>query len=101
GLVTQEERDLGDVAVLYRTHAQSRVLEEMLRLYRIGYRIVGGLSFFQRKEIKDVRAYLRLVANPASDTCFERVVNVPARGIGRATLDRVREHARATGAGLL
>jgi DNA helicase-2/ATP-dependent DNA helicase PcrA len=101
GLVSQEGREHGDVAVLYRTHAQSRVLEEMMRLYRIGYRIVGGLSFFQRKEIKDVRAYLRLVGNPASDTCFERVVNVPPRGIGKATLDRVRAHARAGGVGLL
>jgi DNA helicase II / ATP-dependent DNA helicase PcrA len=101
GLVSQEGREHGDVAVLYRTHAQSRVLEEMLRLHRIGYRIVGGLSFFQRKEIKDVRAYLRLVGNPASDTCFERVVNVPARGIGKATLDRVRAHARLAGISLL
>jgi DNA helicase-2/ATP-dependent DNA helicase PcrA len=102
GLVAQEGREPGDIAILYRTHAQSRVLEEMLRMYRIAYKIVGGLSFFQRKEIKDIRAYLRLVANPASDSCFERVVNVPSRGIGKATLERVRAHASlAGGIGLL
>ncbi|HKE16929.1 MAG TPA: 3'-5' exonuclease, partial [Kofleriaceae bacterium] len=61
----------------------------------------GGVSFFQRREIKDVRAYLRLVLNPASDSCFERVVNVPARGIGDTTVERVRAHARLAGMGLL
>ena len=97
GLVQQEGRSYGDLAVLYRTHAQSRVLEEQLRRYRIEYRIVGGVSFFQRKEIKDALAYVRLVLNPAADSCFERVVNTPTRGIGKTTLDRVRNHARRTG----
>ena len=69
-------------------------LEEMLRMYRIDYKIVGGVSFFQRKEVKDVRAYLRLLVNPVADTCFERVVNVPARGIGKTTVERLRNFAR-------
>ena len=94
GLEAEEGRAWGDVAVLYRTHAQSRVMEEALRAHRIVYRIVGGVSFFQRREIKDVRAYLRLVLNPAADSCFERVVNAPARGIGDTTIERVREHAK-------
>ncbi len=94
GLTGEEGRNWGDMAVLYRTHSQSRVLEEALRVHRIAYRIVGGVSFFQRREIKDIRAYLRLVLNPASDSCFERVVNVPARGIGDTTVERVRAHAR-------
>jgi DNA helicase-2/ATP-dependent DNA helicase PcrA len=101
GLTGEEGRSWGDMAVLYRTHSQSRVLEEALRAHRIAYRIVGGVSFFQRREIKDIRAYLRLVLNPSSDSCFERVVNVPARGIGDTTIERVRAHARLAGISLL
>jgi DNA helicase II / ATP-dependent DNA helicase PcrA len=101
GLVAEEGRDWGDMAILYRTHAQSRVLEEQLRRHRIDYRIVGGVSFFQRREIKDALAYLRLMGNPAADSAFERIVNVPARGIGKTTLDRVRAHAQVAGLGLL
>ena len=93
GLVEHEGRNWGETAILYRTHAQSRVLEEQLRRYRIDYRIVGGLSFFQRREVKDIRAYLRLVTNTAADSCFERIVNVPTRGIGKTTVDRVKAHA--------
>lgn len=93
GLVQQENRNWGDLAVLYRTHAQSRVLEEHLRQHGIEYRIVGGVSFFQRKEIKDALAYMRLVINASADSCFERVVNVPTRGIGKTTLERVRNFA--------
>src|SRR5690606_1098706 len=92
GLVEEEGRALGDVAILYRTHAQSRLIEERLRAHRIDYRVVGGVSFFQRREIKDIRAYLRLVCNPAADSCFERIVNVPSRGIGKTTIERVRAH---------
>jgi len=91
----------GDFAVLYRTHAQSRVLEEALRAKRIPYRIVGGVSFFQRREVKDITEYLRLTANPLADSAFERVVNVPTRGIGDATVDRLRQLARAEGVPLL
>ncbi len=82
------------MAVLYRTHAQSRVLEEALRSARIGYRIVGGLRFFDRAEIKDLLSYLRLTVNPKSDVDLLRVINVPARGIGDTTVDRVQAAAQ-------
>ena len=101
GLVGQERREWGDMAVLYRTRAQSRVLEEQLRRYQIDYRIVGDISFFQRREIKDTLAYLKLVIHPNADLCFERIINVPARGIGKTTVDRVRAHARVAGLSLL
>ena len=84
-----------DVAVLYRSNAQSRVLEEALLAARIPYRVYGGLRFFERAEIKDALAYLRLVSSRVDDTSFERVVNLPTRGIGARTLEIVREHARA------
>jgi DNA helicase II / ATP-dependent DNA helicase PcrA len=89
-----------DIAILYRTNAQSRVLEEHLRAARVPAKVVGAVSFFERKEVKDVVAYLRLLANPAADSAFERVVNVPARGIGDTTVDRLRAAARAHGVGL-
>jgi DNA helicase II / ATP-dependent DNA helicase PcrA len=95
GLRGAEGRGEGDFAVLYRTHAQSRALEEAFRAKRIPYRVVGGVSFFQRREIKDITEYLRLLANDQADTAFERVVNVPARGIGDTTVDRIRVLARA------
>jgi DNA helicase-2/ATP-dependent DNA helicase PcrA len=101
GLVNEEDRSWGDVSVLYRTHAQSRVLEEQLRRYRIDYKIVGGVSFFQRKEVKDSLAYLRLLSNSAADSSFLRIVNVPSRGIGKTTIDRVRAHAKVAGLSLL
>ncbi|HTP57067.1 MAG TPA: UvrD-helicase domain-containing protein, partial [Candidatus Paceibacterota bacterium] len=77
---------LSDCAVLYRTHAQSRALEEGLVRAGVPYRIVGGIRFYERREIKDVLAYLRVINNPADSVSFERIVNVPPRGIGRATL---------------
>lgn len=89
-----------EVAVLYRTNAQSRVLEEHLRAARVPAKVVGAVSFFERKEVKDVIAYLRLITNPGADSAFERVVNVPARGIGDTTVDRLRAASRATGSGL-
>ncbi|MCP4444340.1 MAG: UvrD-helicase domain-containing protein [Myxococcales bacterium] len=95
GLVAEEGREWGDMAILYRTHAQSRVLEEMLRSRGIMYKIVGGVSFFQRREVKDIRAYMRLVSNPAADMSFDRIVNVPARGIGKTTVDHVRYYAKS------
>jgi len=79
----------GDIALLYRTNAQSRAFEEAFRGMAIPYRIWGGLSFYQRKEIKDVIAYLRLVGNPADEEAFKRVINYPARGIGSTTLGRL------------
>nr|WP_321234097.1 UvrD-helicase domain-containing protein [uncultured Psychroserpens sp.] len=78
-----------DFAVLYRTNAQSRAIEDALRKRDIPYRIYGGLSFYQRKEIKDVTAYLRLVLNPADEEALKRVINYPARGIGQTTIDRL------------
>ena len=82
------------IAVLYRSNAQSRVLEEEFIKAGIPYRIYGGLRFFERAEIKDVLAYLRLIVNHADDTAFERIINVPARGIGEVTLNQIREFAK-------
>lgn len=79
----------GDIALLYRTNAQSRAFEEAFRGMAIPYRIWGGLSFYQRKEIKDVIAYLRLIGNPSDEEAFKRVINYPARGIGATTLGRL------------
>ena len=94
-------RSPNEIAILYRTNAQSRVLEEHLRAARVPAKVVGAQSFYERKEIKDVVAYLRLLGNPAADSAFERVVNVPARGIGETTVERLRAAARANGTGLL
>ena len=87
------KRDYEDIAILYRTNAQSRSLEEEMRKLGIPYRIYGGMSFYQRKEIKDAIAYFRLVANVSDDEALERIVNVPKRGIGATTIARVREIA--------
>ena len=84
-----------DTAVLYRMGAQSRVLEETLIRARMPYRIYGGLRFFERQEIKDALAYLRLLHNRDDDTGFERVVNVPTRGIGSTTVEKLRDYARS------
>jgi DNA helicase-2/ATP-dependent DNA helicase PcrA len=89
-----EGRDYRDVAVFYRTNAQSRVLEDALRRASIPHLIVGGVRFYERREVKDVVAYLRLIANPFDDVAFRRAVAAPARGIGKATLDRLAEAAR-------
>ena len=78
-----------DFAVLYRTNAQSRAIEDALRKRNIPYRIYGGLSFYQRKEIKDVLSYLRLVINPSDEEALKRIVNFPARGIGQTTMDKL------------
>lgn len=85
----QENARNGEFAVLYRTNAQSRAIEDALRRKDIPYRIYGGLSFYQHKEIKDVLAYLRLIVNPQDEEAFKRVVNFPARGIGQTTMDRL------------
>ena len=84
-----------ECAILYRSNAQSRLFEENLVRADIPYRVYGGLRFFERAEIKDALAYLRLINNRADDAAFERVVNTPTRGIGAATLERLRRHARA------
>jgi DNA helicase-2/ATP-dependent DNA helicase PcrA len=85
-----------EVAVLYRSNAQSRVFEETLINAGIPYRVYGGLRFFERAEIKDALAYLRLIASRHDDSSFERVANVPTRGVGLKTLETVRESARAS-----
>ncbi|MCB1863856.1 MAG: DNA helicase II [Chromatiales bacterium] len=91
----ETEGRAADCAVLYRSNAQSRVLEDALLRTGIAYRVYGGLRFFERAEIKDAVAYLRLVSNRDDDPSFERVVNLPTRGIGARTLEIVREQARA------
>ena len=89
-----------DAAILYRSNAQSRVFEEILLAARMPYRVYGGLRFFERAEIKDALAYLRLLVNRRDDASFERVVNLPTRGIGAKSLDVVRAAARAAGTSL-
>jgi DNA helicase-2/ATP-dependent DNA helicase PcrA len=85
---------LRDMAVLYRSNAQSRVIEEALMQFGIPYRVYGGLRYFDRQEIKDALAYLRIIANRSDDPAFERIINTPTRGIGDRTLVAIREYAR-------
>ena len=89
-----------EIAILYRSNAQSRVFEEAFLSGRIPYKVYGGLRFFERAEIKDALAYLRLVSNRRDDQSFERVVNLPTRGIGAKSLDIVREYAKGAGCSL-
>ncbi len=99
-LQQKEQAKLGDMAVLYRTNAQSRVFEEMLIKSGIAYNMVGGTKFYERKEIKDVLAYLRLIYNPSDSLSLLRIINVPRRGIGDATIARLAEYAAASGQSL-
>jgi len=96
-LMDEKGYRLRDFALLYRTHAQSRVLEEELMRRGIPYRIVSGQRFYERKEIKDILAYLRLCANPDEDFSFRRIVNCPRRGIGEATLAKIAEYGASRG----
>jgi DNA helicase II / ATP-dependent DNA helicase PcrA len=89
-----------EIAILYRSNAQSRVFEEAFLSARVPYRVYGGLRFFERAEIKDALAYLRLIANRADDASFERVVNLPTRGVGAKSLDVLRDYARANSCSL-
>lgn len=89
-----------DIALLYRTNAQSRSFEETFRTMGIPYRIYGGLSFYQRKEVKDLIAYFRLVCNPHDEEAFKRIINYPARGIGQTTLGKIQTAATASGLSL-
>jgi DNA helicase-2/ATP-dependent DNA helicase PcrA len=91
----------GQIAIVYRTNATSRVFEEALRLARVPYRVVGGRRFYERREVRDVLGYLRLVLNPADDAAFLRVVNVPTRGVGTKTLEVLRAEAATRGEPLL
>jgi len=92
---------LDDVAVFYRTNAQSRVLEDALMRLSVPYRVVGGVRFYERREVKDVLAYLQLIANPDDDVAFRRVVNVPRRGIGDRSVAALEAHALAAGTSLM
>lgn len=88
------ELQWGDFAILYRTNAQSRAFEESLTRYNMPYQVVGGLRFYDRREIKDVLAYLRLIANPSDTVSLKRVINVPKRGVGKGTLDKLEQAAQ-------
>jgi len=92
-----EHCPFSDFAILYRTNAQSRILEDMLRKRNIAYKIYGGTSFYQRKEIKDVISYMRLAVNPLDDEAFKRIVNYPKRGIGDTTIEKLEEAATKNG----
>lgn len=96
----EQGRRRSEVAILYRSNAQSRLLEEQLIAAGIPYRVYGGLRFFERAEVKSALAYLRLIVNRHDDPSFERVVNLPARGIGTRTLEAIRERARSLGVSL-
>ena len=100
GLRQREQADYSDFAILYRTNAQSRIFEEELRKNAIPYKIYGGLSFYQRKEIKDVIAYLRVAVNPNDEEALKRIINYPARGIGQTTVLRIIEAANNHGVSL-
>lgn len=92
-LQLREGLEYGDFAVLYRTNAQSRAIEEALRKENVPYRVIGGTSFYERKEIKDVLAYLTLLVNPTDTASLERVINYPTRGIGNKTQERLQRYA--------
>ncbi len=87
----------GHCAVLYRTNSQSRLVEEALRRYNISYTMVGGFSFYERAEIKDLLSYLRLIRNPHDSMALQRIINTPARGIGKTTLETLERLALETG----
>ncbi|TFE29082.1 DNA helicase PcrA [Cohnella luojiensis] len=97
----QNARRYADHAILYRTNAQSRVVEEILIKSEIPYQIVGGIKFYDRKEIKDILSYLRLVSNPDDDNSLNRIVNVPKRGLGDTTMAKVQEEASRKGISIL
>ena len=100
-LLHRQGYDYESIAVLYRTNAQSRVIEDELRHMGIPYRIYGGMSFYQRKEIKDAIAYFRLAVNPHDNEAFARVINYPLRGIGETTVMKVREASRLSGCSMM
>lgn len=100
GQVDYGKADYSDYAILYRTNAQSRALEEKLLLRNIPYKIIGGQNFYQRKEIKDILAYLKIVCNATDDIAVERIINVPKRGIGATSIAKAKDFARAYGMNL-
>jgi DNA helicase II / ATP-dependent DNA helicase PcrA len=92
-MISQGESNLNDYAIFYRTNAQSRVLEEQLRTIALPYRLIGGIRFYERAEVKDVLSYLRLSQNFSDDMAFKRIINVPARGIGKTTVEQIEQRA--------
>jgi DNA helicase-2/ATP-dependent DNA helicase PcrA len=99
--IRKDKYDLNEFCVLYRMNAQSRVLEDAFRRNGLAYIIIGGISFYKRKEIKDVLAYIRLLVNPADNESLLRVINFPARGIGEVTMTRLNDYAKEKGTGIL
>ncbi|MEN0057277.1 MAG: UvrD-helicase domain-containing protein [Bdellovibrio sp.] len=95
-MINEGEGSYNDYAIFYRTNAQSRVLEEQLRTMAIPYRLVGGVRFYERMEIKDMLSFMKLAINPADDIAFKRIINVPARGIGKTTVEKIEEFAAQT-----
>ncbi|TZE81698.1 DNA helicase PcrA [Calorimonas adulescens] len=89
-----------DIVILYRTNAQSRAFEEELAQYQIGYRVVGSLRFYERKEIKDIMSYLRVIQDPSDEVSLLRIINEPSRGIGEKTIEQLTEYARSNGISL-
>lgn len=96
--VVNAGRTLSDIAIFYRIHAQSRVFEEALRAANLPYQVIGGTRFYDRAEVKDILAYLRVLSNPDDDVSLLRIVNVPARGIGKTSIDRILDIAARNGA---
>ena len=94
---TRQHLENKDIAILYRTNAQSRIFEEHLTNERIRYKIYGGLSFYDRKEVKDLVAYMRMAVNPKDEEALRRIINFPKRGIGKTTIDKISEQASQTG----
>ncbi len=100
-ILSESEMSRSDIAIFYRTNAQSRVLEEQLRSNSLAYKIVGGMKFYDRLEIKDVLGYMKLVLNPTDDIAFKRVINVPARGIGKTTIEKLEDLGQKHGVSLI
>ncbi len=96
-----KKRSFNDIAILYRTNAQSRVLEEELRKNAISYRIIGGQKFYERKEIRDILAYLKIITNPQDSVSLRRIINFPLRGIGDTTVGKIEKYAESLGITLL
>ncbi len=96
-IIKQSKRKLSDFAILYRVNALSRAIEEAFISNGISYNMVGGFKFYERREVKDIIAYLRLIYNPKDDVSFERIINVPPRGIGSSTLKKIKEFAKKHG----
>jgi DNA helicase-2/ATP-dependent DNA helicase PcrA len=97
GLSTDHGIPLSEIAVFYRTHAQSRAIEEGFQRAKLPYRVVGGLKFYDRAEVKDLLAYLKVLLNKSDIISWERIINVPARGIGDSTFDKISAHSKKTG----